>query len=64
MISMEEMREMLKKIFNLNLKATVSHHLMEERIRRSQSERKYYFLPYVDGISHILSFSNVFELLC
>jgi hypothetical protein len=49
----------LKKSFNLNLKATISTNLIESRLKKEQSQRKYYFLPFVKGASNILSFDDV-----
>lgn len=53
----------LKKSFNLNLKATISTTLIESRLKKEQSQRKYYFLPFVKGASNILSFDDVLRLL-
>lgn len=50
---------MLKKSFNLNLKAIVSPRLMESRLKKSQSDRTYFYLPFIEGTSHILSYQDV-----
>ncbi len=50
---------MLKRSFDLNLKAFVSPALLESRLKKSQSERRYYYLPNIEGISHILAYQDV-----
>jgi hypothetical protein len=55
----EQMHQMLKKSFNLNLKALVSSKLAEERLKQSRSMAKFHYLPFVDGASSILSFEDV-----
>ncbi len=58
-ISTAESITILKKSFNLNLKATISTKLIESRLKREQSQRKYYYLPFIKGASNILSFDDV-----
>lgn len=50
---------MLKRSFDLNLKAFVSPALFESRLKRSQSEKRYYYLPNIEGTSHILAYQDV-----
>jgi hypothetical protein len=59
-ITSSESVSILKKSFNLNLKATISTNLIESRLKKEQSQRKYYFLPFIKGTSNILSFDDVF----
>ena len=50
---------MLKKSFNLNLKAVISPRLVESRLKKEQSQKKCYFLPNIEGVSNILSYHDV-----
>lgn len=63
-ISTEDSVRILKKSFNLNLKATISSNLIESRLKKEQSQRKYYFIPFIKGVSHILNFDDVLLELC
>jgi hypothetical protein len=58
-ISSSDSTIILKKSFNLNLKATISTNLIESRLKKEQSQRKYYYLPFMKGGSDILSFDDV-----
>lgn len=58
-LSASEVYDILKKSFNLNLKAIVSTRLMESRLKKSQSDRTQFYLPFIEGTSHILSYQDV-----
>lgn len=59
-MSSKDIYEILKKSFNLNLRAFASPSLLESRLKKSQSDKKYYYLPLIEGVSHILSYQDVY----
>jgi hypothetical protein len=58
-MSSDEIKLILKKSFNLNLKSTVSPSLVESRLKKEQTNRKYCFLPFITGTSDIISYDDV-----
>ena len=62
-ISYEQTKELIKNGFNLNLKVTISTKLYENRLQKQNDQRKYYYLPFIKGESHILSYLDVLNRL-
>lgn len=58
-LSNVQILSMIKKSFNLNLKSAISPRLIESRLKKEQSQKKYYYLPNIEGVSNILSYQDV-----